>query len=76
MDSPRIFGAATDIDMLNIFNEKNIIPMNNGRHCSRDEWPNYWCCKLREMYGTCILVETSGYVVDAKSHNIYCLSEY
>jgi len=26
--------------------------------------------KLREMYGTCILVETSGYVVDAKSHNI------
>lgn len=19
--------------------------MNNGRHCSRDEWPNYWCCK-------------------------------
>jgi proteasome assembly chaperone (PAC2) family protein len=32
--------------------------------------------KLREMHGTCILVETSGYVVDAKSHNIYCLSEY
>jgi len=26
--------------------------------------------KLREMHGTCILVETSGYVVDAKSHNI------
>jgi proteasome assembly chaperone (PAC2) family protein len=25
--------------------------------------------KLREMHGTCILVETSGYVVDAKSHN-------
>ena len=26
--------------------------------------------KLREMHGTCTLLETSGYVVDAKSHTI------
>jgi hypothetical protein len=37
VDMPRIFEAAMDKDMLNIFNEKNIILMNNGRHCSRDE---------------------------------------
>jgi proteasome assembly chaperone (PAC2) family protein len=32
--------------------------------------------KLREMYGTCILVETSGYAVDAKASKtiLECLS--
>jgi hypothetical protein len=30
VDMPRIFEAAMDKDMLNIFNEKNIILMNNG----------------------------------------------
>jgi proteasome assembly chaperone (PAC2) family protein len=27
--------------------------------------------KLREMHGTCILVETSGYVIDTKSHKYF-----
>lgn len=70
MDSPRIFGAATDIDMLNIFNEKNIILMNNGSIVAGMNDLIMGVAKLHEMHGTCILVETSGYVVDAKSHNI------
>ena len=65
-----------DKDMLNIFNEKNIILMNNGSIVAGMNDLIIGVAKLHEMHGTCILVETSGYVVDAKASKtiLECLS--
>ena len=67
VESPRIFGTATDIEMLNKFDERNIIPMNSGSIIAGMNGLIIGVAKLRGMHGTCILVETSGYVVDAKA---------
>lgn len=67
VDSPRIFGTATDIDIINTFSERNIIPMSIGSIVAGMNGLIIGVAKLRGMQGTCILVETSGYVVDAKA---------
>jgi uncharacterized protein len=67
VDNPRIFGTATDIDMLDKFKERNIIPMDIGSIIGGMNGLIIGVAKLRGMHGTCILVETSGYVVDAKA---------
>jgi proteasome assembly chaperone (PAC2) family protein len=76
VDMPRIFEAAMDKDMLNIFNEKNINLMNNGSIVAGMNDLIIGVAKLHEMHGTYILVETSGYVVDAKASKtiLECLS--
>ncbi len=67
VDSSHIFGTATDVDMLNKFKERNITPMDIGSIIGGMNGLIIGIAKLRGMQGTCILAETSGYVVDAKA---------
>lgn len=67
VDNPRIFGTATDIDIVNTFSEKNVFPMNKGGIVAGMNGLIVGVAKLQGMQGTCLLVETSGYVVDAKA---------
>ena len=67
VDNPRIFGTATDIDIVNTFNEKNVFPMNKGGIVAGMNGLIVGVAKLLGIQGTCLLVETSGYVVDAKA---------
>jgi hypothetical protein len=67
VDSPHVFRTATDIDMLNKFKERNITPMDIGSIIVGMNGLIIGIAKLRVMQGTCILAETSGYVVDAKA---------
>jgi uncharacterized protein (TIGR00162 family) len=66
VDKPRIFGTATDSEIVKTFNEKNIMIMDNGTVAGMNGL-TIGVAKLRGMQGTCLLVETSGYVVDAKA---------
>jgi uncharacterized protein len=67
VDNPRIFGTANDIDIVNTFGEKNVFPMNKGSIVAGMNGLIVGVAKLRGMQGTCLLVETSGYVIDAKA---------
>ena len=66
VDKPRIFGTATDIDIVKSFHERNISTMDGGSITGMNGLI-IGIAKLRGMKGTCLLGETSGYVVDAKA---------
>jgi uncharacterized protein (TIGR00162 family) len=66
VDKPRIFGTATDADIVKSFYEKNISTMDVGSITGMNGLI-IGIAKLRGMRGTCLLGETSGYVVDAKA---------
>src|SRR5919109_1719382 len=66
VDKPRIFGTATDADIIKSFYEKNISTMDVGSITGMNGLI-IGIAKLRGMRGTCLLGETSGYVVDAKA---------
>jgi uncharacterized protein len=66
VDKPRVFGTATDSDIVKTFSEKNILTMNSGGVVGMNGLI-IGIAKLRGMQGTCLLGETSGYVVDAKA---------
>ena len=66
VDKPRVFGTATDPDIVKTFPEKNILTMDSGSIVGMNGLI-IGIAKLRGMQGTCLLGETSGYVVDAKA---------
>jgi uncharacterized protein (TIGR00162 family) len=66
VDKPRVFGTATDSDIVKTFPEKNILTMDSGSIAGMNGLI-IGIAKLRGMQSTCLLGETSGYVVDAKA---------
>ena len=62
VDKPRIFGTATDADIIKTFDKRNILTMDNGSIGGMNGLV-IGIAKLRGMKGTCLLGETSGYVV-------------
>jgi uncharacterized protein (TIGR00162 family) len=66
VDKPHVFGTATDLDIVKTFPEKNILTMDSGSIAGMNGLI-IGIAKLRGMQGTCLLGETSGYVVDAKA---------
>src|SRR6266487_5005148 len=66
VDKPRIFGTATDLDIIKSFHDRNISTMDGGSITGMNG-VIIGIAKLRGIKGTCLLGETSGYVVDAKA---------
>jgi uncharacterized protein len=66
IDKPRIFGTATHIDIVKTFEDKGVLAMDGGSITGMNGIM-IGIAKLRGMKGVCLLGETSGYVVDAKS---------
>lgn len=66
VEKPRIFGTATDADTIRSFGESNISTMDGGSITGMNGLI-IGTAKLRGIRGTCLLGETSGYVVDAKA---------
>jgi uncharacterized protein (TIGR00162 family) len=63
---PRVFGTATDADIVKSFHERNISIMDGGSITGMNGLL-IGIAKLQGIKGTCLLGETSGYVVDAKA---------
>ncbi|HJY14904.1 MAG TPA: proteasome assembly chaperone family protein [Nitrososphaeraceae archaeon] len=66
IDKPRIFGTATDVDIVKTFQEKGVLAMDSGSITGMNGIV-IGIAKMRGLKGVCLLGETSGYVVDAKS---------
>jgi uncharacterized protein len=66
VDNPRIFCTATDSDIVKSFHEQNISTMDSGSITGMNGLI-IGIAKLRGIKGTCLLGETSGYVIDAKA---------
>lgn len=66
IDKPRIFGTATDVDIVKTFQDRGIISMDGGSITGMNGVV-IGIAKMRGLKGVCLLGETSGYVVDAKS---------
>jgi uncharacterized protein len=66
IDKPRIFGTATHANIVRSFHETNILSMDGGSITGMNGII-IGIAKLRGLKGTCLLGETSGYVVDAKA---------
>jgi uncharacterized protein len=66
VEKPRIFGTATDTDIIKSFGDRNISTMDGGSITGMNGLI-IGSAKLRGVKGTCLLGETSGYVVDAKA---------
>jgi uncharacterized protein len=66
IDKPRIFGTATHSDIVKTFQEKGVLAMDGGSITGMNG-VMIGIAKMRGMRGVCLLAETSGYVVDAKS---------
>ena len=66
VDRPRVFGTATDMDIVSTFAGKGISVMDSGSITGMNGLV-VGIAKMRGMKGTCLLGETSGYVVDAKA---------
>lgn len=66
IDKPRIFGTATDTDTVKTFQEKGVLAMDGGSITGMNGIM-IGIAKMRGLKGICLLGETSGYVVDAKS---------
>ena len=66
IDKPRVFGTATDVSSVKTFQEMGVIAMDGGSITGMNGI-TIGIAKLRGLKGVCLLGETSGYVVDAKS---------
>ncbi len=66
VDKPRVFGTATDPEIVKSFPSNNISAMDSGSITGMNGLM-IGIAKLRGIKGTCLLGETSGYVVDAKA---------
>jgi uncharacterized protein (TIGR00162 family) len=69
VDKPRVFGTANDIEIVKAFDGQNILTMDNGSVAGMNGLI-VGIAKIRGIKGTCLLGETSGYVVDAKSSKV------
>ncbi len=66
IDKPRVFGTATDVDTVRTFQERGVLTMDGGSITGMNGII-IGIAKMRGLKGVCLLGETSGYVVDAKS---------
>ncbi len=66
VDKPKIFGTATDTEIVKALSSNSISVMDSGSITGMNGLV-IGIAKLRNMKGTCLLGETSGYVVDAKA---------
>jgi len=66
VDKPRVFGTATDPQAVAGFAGHGVLAMDSGSITGMNGLV-VGIAKLRSMKGTCLLGETSGYVVDAKA---------
>ncbi len=66
VDKPRVFGTATDASQVGSFAQHNVLLMDSGTITGMNGLI-IGIAKLRGISGTCLLGETSGYVVDAKA---------
>ncbi len=66
VDKPKVFGTATDADIVRSFSRHQVSLMDNGSITGMNGLI-IGIAKLRNLKGTCLLGETSGYVVDAKA---------
>lgn len=66
VDKPKVFGTATDQAIVSTFASHNVLSMDSGSITGMNGLI-IGIAKLRNMKGTCLLGETSGYVVDAKA---------
>ena len=66
IEKPRIYGTATHKDIVRSFHNRNILSMDGGSITGMNGLI-IGIAKLRGLEGTCLLGETSGYVVDAKA---------
>jgi hypothetical protein len=66
VDKPRVFGTATDLEMVKEFASHNVSVMDSGSITGMNGLV-IGIAKLHNMKGMCLLGETSGYVVDAKA---------
>jgi len=66
VDKPKVFGTATDSEIVGRFPMHNISAMDSGSITGMNGLI-VGIAKLHNMKGTCLLGETSGYVVDAKA---------
>jgi hypothetical protein len=66
VEKPKVFGTATDLELVKSFAPLNISVMDSGSITGMNGLV-IGIAKLRGMKGTCLLGETSGYVVDAKA---------
>ncbi|MDQ3872933.1 MAG: proteasome assembly chaperone family protein [Thermoproteota archaeon] len=66
VDKPKVFGTATDSEIIKTFSSNNISMMDSGSITGMNGLV-IGIAKLRNMKGLCLLGETSGYVVDAKA---------
>ncbi len=66
VDKPRVFGTASDASLVDGFAAHGISLMDSGSITGMNGLV-IGIAKLRGLKGTCLLGETSGYVVDAKA---------
>lgn len=66
VEKPKVFGTATDSEIVKSFPSNNISVMDSGSITGMNGLV-IGIAKLRGIKGTCLLGETSGYVVDAKA---------
>lgn len=66
VEKPRVFGTASDAALVSDFAAHSISLMDSGSITGMNGLV-IGIAKLRGMKGTCLLGETSGYVVDAKA---------
>lgn len=69
VEKPRVFGTATDAGIVKEFPASNIAAMDSGSITGMNGLV-IGIAKLRGVKGTCLLGETSGYVVDAKASKV------
>jgi uncharacterized protein (TIGR00162 family) len=66
VNEPKIYGTATNSDIVKSFRSFNISTLDNGNITGMNGLI-LGLGKLRGIEGTCLLGETSGYVIDAKA---------
>jgi proteasome assembly chaperone (PAC2) family protein len=66
VENPRIFCTAADSDIVKSFHEQNILTMYSGSITGMNGLI-IGIAKPRGIKSTCLLGETSGYVIDAKA---------
>ncbi len=66
VNDPKIYGTATNPEMVKSFRSFNISTLDNGNITGMNGLI-LGLGKLRGIEGTCLLGETSGYVIDAKA---------
>ncbi|MGZ5489228.1 MAG: PAC2 family protein [Nitrososphaeraceae archaeon] len=66
VNDPKIYGTATNLEMIKSFRSFNISTLDNGNITGMNGLI-LGLGKLRGIEGICLLGETSGYVIDAKA---------